>query len=62
MNGREIHNMDESFTDVSKYFVPSLWGFYQACLREGFDRDQALRLTRDWMTGILTGKKRDDVT
>lgn len=59
MNEKEIHDMDEAFTDVSKHFVPSLWGFYQACKEQGFDADQALTLTRDWMKGILAQRKED---
>ena len=60
MNGDEIHDMDEAFTDVSEHFVPSLWGFYQACLRAGFDEERAFTLTRDWMRGVLTRPKGDE--
>lgn len=53
MNAEEIRKMDEAATDASQHFVPLLWGFFDACKKEGFDEEQSFDLTKTYMILIL---------
>ncbi len=50
MNDKEIHDMDEAAEDITRHLIPVLKSFYDGCVKEGFSKEQALELTKTFMT------------
>ena len=53
MDPKEIHKIDEAMADMKGHFIPILWSFYNGCTNEGFDKEQAFRLTSTYMVCVL---------
>ena len=56
MEGKDIHITDQASSDIRDYFVPHLKSFFDACLKNGFTRDEAYRLTELYMEITLRGR------
>ncbi len=47
---------------MREMFIPELFSYYQAFIKAGFDKDQAFRLSRDYLTALfsnINGDKKD---
>jgi len=62
MTPKEISNMEQASADIRTHFIPLLKSFYDGCIGEGFDKDQALTLTVGYMKMIFesTGGKKEE--
>ena len=56
MTPKEISESDQTIA-LTCDFIPKLtWGIYFNLVKEGFDRDQALRLTEVWLLASMKAK------
>lgn len=60
MNANEIHKMSQAAADLREHFVPSLWSYYDALVKQGFTEEQAFNLTKTYMKCILLKPLRSD--
>lgn len=45
MKVKDIHDMEQSTMLMKDYLVPMLRSFYDACIENGFTKEQAIKLT-----------------
>lgn len=56
---KDVLAMAVAMKDLRENFIPMLFDFYEGCIAGGFDRDQAFRLTRDYLITLFSRKGGD---
>lgn len=54
----QIARHDQAMAGVSEQIVPFIGTFFKACLKEGFTREEALALTRDFALSAYPGNRK----
>lgn len=58
-SGKDIHDVEQSFTAMAKHLVPGLWSMYKAALEEGFTPEQAMKIVLMQFSSILNAVPKD---
>lgn len=54
MDAHDEAEMDQSFALLSETYPPALYRFFKNLVIQGFDDQQALRLTETFLNGLVT--------
>lgn len=54
MDAKDVHKFDEAMADMRNYLCPMLFSYYSGFLNAGFDKEQAMRLTLNYQTIMIT--------
>ncbi|KKN74254.1 hypothetical protein LCGC14_0391930 [marine sediment metagenome] len=61
MDPKELASLDQDAAIVVDSLCPMLRSFYRRLVDEGFSRDQAFILTRDYLKGTIQGGSDDGI-
>jgi hypothetical protein len=54
---KEIHDMEQGAQIIKDHFIPALRTYFEGCMENGFTREEALELTKTYMTVSLSSNK-----